>query len=372
MSREFLYEIAFEMLNVTNVFDSDLSEIKYTIRESGEAVEISLLTLVKEEAQKDGRYKYRGKSKENLQRTYDCIADALVLFLENYSTAYSYKQRVKAQFKEWLETIGSKFDIDNNFIPESLVPGEADLGIRILKLLHSRNGVTYDDFIRELGLKSERSAQKYLVKLSPSLYTGTANEPPYPPFYLGGHPLYAEIENIGDKYEAKKKRFISRNTIHPLVLQQNIMQLATMLKSLCHQYEDYGDEMARYIAVDIWYQLSDYAQSKIKNYYAYNDPDLEYFIRAIDGKCPDDHAVYRKEKEYLLEDIERPIDTALADLEKVRGRTGTIILNNGKRIEVRYLEKTRTEFGEKAYQATDINGDSVVFTLEQVDSIHFS
>lgn len=371
MARETLYEIAYEMMQTTNVFDKDISEIKYTSREDGELAEITLLTLVKENAQRDDGYKYRGKSRENAHRAYDCIAGALVEYLAKYSSAYSYRQRLKAKFKAWLKAIDLDYDLENRSIPEELEPDEVDLGIKMVKLLHNRRGMSYDDFTRELELQSERSVQKYLVKLSPSLYSGPANKSPYPPFYLGGRPLYAEIKNIGDPYEAGHKRFISRNTVHPLVLQQNIMQLATMMKALCHQYEDYGDEMARFIAVDLWYQLSEYAQNKIKNYYAYSDPDLSYFIRVIDDECPDDHAVYQKEKEYLLDDIERPIDMALGDLCKVGGRTGTIILKTGKRINVRYMKQTPNTFGKKEYCATDADGHEEVFTSDQIDSIHF-
>jgi len=190
------------------------------------------------------------------------------------------------------------------------------------------------------------------------------------PFRLGGQPLLAEIELV-DKTEtrAKHKRFRTLNSVHPLVLQENIMQLATLLKALSHQYYDQADDVSRIIAVDIWSQMSEYARKKIIDYYTFDDVVLEDFIFEINNPCPDNHAcVYHTEKE-LLQEIEMPIDQALPHLMKVSGRTGIIKLTSGDRIVVQQIIPTTLRDGTKAYQVIDNEGNSTLLTKDQIEDV---
>ena len=185
---------------------------------------------------------------------------------------------------------------------------------------------------------------------------------------LGGQPVHTDI-SYHDK--DTHRRFYSSNTVHPIVLQENITQLATLLKALCHQFYDYEDDKSVIIAIDIWYQMSEYAQNKIKHYFAYNDSDFSAFIDMIDDDCPDDHVIrYYTEREMLKRlETPMPIDDALAFLMKVAGRTGTIILSTGERLSIKQLSPMYQDDGNCAYKALDINGNVTVFRRSQVDDI---
>lgn len=366
MNRESIFDIACEMLVQTNIFPKDISEIYYTSRWQEEP--ITLLGCVKEKTKKCD-HRFRGKTERNLHTAYKCIATAMVVYLESYPAVFSFKQQTKECFVAWLQKIGQAYAIADATIPDELIIGtqERDAGIAMLKLLHARDGVTYEEMKNGLGRISPRSIQKDLIKISPSLYGGDGK--PDVPFRLGGQPLLAEIELVDpEEYHAAKKRFRTLNTVHPLVLQENIMQLATLLKALAAQYFDQDDDVSRIIAVDIWSQMSPYARKKIVDFYAFDDLKLADFISEIDNPCPDDHGVYRTEKE-LLQEIEMPVDLALPYLMKAPGRTGTIKLITGEHIVAKEIYPTTLNNGSKAYRIIDDAGRTLILTKDQMQDV---
>lgn len=369
MGRETIYEIACEMLQTTNIYSKDVSEIKYT---NSQQDVVSLLELVKRETALCPRG-LRGKTETNLQHAYDSIAVAMKEYLSSHPAAFSFRQRAKLRFGEWLDAIFDTYDIRSKSYRSDLDidRSDVDIGVAIIKALHPRNGVAIDELADQLSITT-RAVQKDLLKLDMSLYgrgkTKDYGRSPYPQFRLGGHPLKTEI-NYDDK--TTPRRFRSRNTVHPLVLQENITELATILKALCRQFFDCEDDKCLLIALDIWYQMSDYAQQKIKLYFAFNNPDLSAFIDLLEDDCPDDHVcAYHSEKELLtLLETPMPIDDALAFLMKVPGRTGIIILDTGKRIDVYRLLPIHQSDGSCAYEALDIEGNHTVFRGDQVIDI---
>lgn len=367
MSRESLFEIAFEMLLHTNIYPKDIAELKYI--NTWQEEDITLLGCVKAETKKYD-HRFRGKSERNLQTAYRCIAAAMVNYLESYPAVYSFKQQTKENFRLWLKKIQQTYSISDVSEPAELTIGtkERDTGIAMLKLLHARTGVTYGDIKDGLGGISERAIQKDLIKISPSLYTGEGE--PDVPFRLGGQPLLADIELVDNKEtRAQYKRFRTLNSVHPLVLQENIMQLATLLKALAYQYYDKEDDVSRIIAVDIWSQMSEYARQKIINYYAFDDIALADLISEINDPCPDDHAcVFRAEKE-LLQEIEMPIEQALPYLMKAAGRTGIIKLVSGDHIVVKRILPTTLRDGTKAYDVVDNEGNTTILTRDLIEDI---
>ena len=366
MSRESIFDIAYEMLVQTNIFPKDISELRYTSRWQEEP--ITLLGCVEKNTKKcDPRF--RGKSERNLQTAYTCIATAMVAYLESYPAVFSFKQQTREYFVAWLEKIGQVYAIADATKPDELEIGtqERDAGIAMLKLLHARDGVTYEEMKNGLGRKSLRSIHKDLIKIFPSLHKGDGA--PDVPFRLGGQPLVAEIELINpDEYSASKKRFRTLNSVHPLVLQENIMQLATLLKALAVQYYDQEDDVSRIIAIDIWSQMSPYARKKIVDFYAFDDLKLSDFIDEIGDPSPDDHSVYRTEKE-LLQEIEMPVDRALRYIMKATGRTGTIKLVTGEHIVAKEIYPAILDNGSNAYRVIDSTGKTLMLTKENIEDV---
>lgn len=371
MSRETIYEIASEMLRNTNIFHKDITEIKFT---NSQQDVVSLVDLVKTEATL-AQCSRRGRTEENLQRAYNSIAQAMIVYLSTYTAAFSFKRRTMIKFSEWLDKIYDLYEIHDTTAGNDLKVNRADvdIGIAMLKALHPRQGVTIEELEDQLKI-TDRAVQKDLVKLDPSLYErGKRKEAktkmaPYSSFLLGGQPLQASI-SYDDTISPR--RFYSQNTVHPLVLQENIMELATLLKALCRQFFDFEDDKSRLIAIDIWYQISEYAQRKIKYYFAFDNPDLSDFIAMLEDDCPDDHVCgYHTERELLnMIDASMPIDDALSHLMKVEGRTGLIVLKTGEIIEVKQLLPVYKSDGSSAYQARSVNGEITVFTKDQVKDI---
>ena len=358
MSKRTLFAIACEMLQTTNVFNRDITEIKY--RNGCGAV--SLVDIVKT---KTASY---SKSERDYQQAYQSIVYAMVQYIEGYPAPFSFKQRTKENFVMWLKRICEKYDALELFIPEELdnSVAEKDIGIAMLKLLHNREGISYEGLREKLGI-TDRAIQKNLVKISPSTYTGPKE--PYGPMYLGGQPLFAEISLVSQTERAEAKRFYTPNSVHPLVLQENIMQLATLLKSLCHQYYDYEDVIGLLIAVDIWSQLSEYARKKIVDHFAFDDQDFQMFIDLLMDECPDDHAcVYHTENE-LLREIEMTVEQAIPYLTKAAGRRGIIRFKTGVRIEIDKLLPVAMSDGYRGYEAVGLDGNIIKFNLDEVESV---
>ena len=153
------------MLQRTNVFPKDVSELKYASAWHEE--DISLLGCVEDEIKKYN-HRFRGRSERNLQIVYRCIGAAMAVYIESYPAAFSFKQQTKEFFLLWLEKIRHAYAIEDASIPDELVIGtkEKDTGIAMLKLLHSRAGVTYEELKDGLGGITERAIQKDLVKIT--------------------------------------------------------------------------------------------------------------------------------------------------------------------------------------------------------------
>lgn len=370
MSRETIFEIACEMLQNTNIYRKDVTEIKFT---NSQQDIVSLVELVKIEATL-AQCNRRGRTEENLQRAFNAIAQAMIAYLSTYTATFSFKRRTTIKFSEWLDKIYDLYDIHDKSAGNELKVNRADIdiGVAMLKALHPRQGATIKELEEQLDI-TDRAVQKDLVKLDPKLYERGKKEKkgkgPYTAFRIGGQPLTADI-----RYDTTEipRRFYLRNTIHPLVLQENIMELATLLKALCRQFFDHEDDRSRLIALDIWCQMSEYAQKKIKYYFAFDNLDFSDFISMLEDDCPDDHVcVFHTEKEMLqMIETSMPIEDALSYLMKVSGRTGTIVLRTGTKINVKQLEPVYQENGIHAYTAVDVNGNAIVFTKDQVQDVH--
>jgi len=368
MSRETIYEIACEMLRTTSKFDKDVAEIKY-INKDGQ--EQSLLGVVKVNTSVYS-YKYRGKSEENIERAFDAVVSGMLEFLESYPAPFSFKQKTRDNFYAWLKRIQVAYDVSGTEIPKSMEPSKSDrhIGVAILKHLHPREGVTVKKMAADLKV-TPRAIQKDLNKLSSSANNSSDQDER---IRLGGQPLQATIETVKDPdtgEEVNPKAYFTRNTVSPLVLQENIMQLATLLKALCRQFWDYNDDSARIIAIDIWNQMTKYAQEKIKRYYTYDNKDLVFFIGMLDDDFPDGRKCPYYTERQMLDRLETPLpaDQALPALMKVQDRTGLITLTDGRTIFAKRLCYATTDDDVAAYEAIDPHGNRVVFTMDQVEEV---
>lgn len=368
MSRESIYDIACEMLRNTNVFNKDISEIKYNSNKE-DSEEVSLLELIKNSAKPDWRYS--GKTPNNLTLAYNHIATGMADYLDNYPAVFSFKQRTKLLFKSWLERISQTYSISPAIIPTELLVNrnEMETGIALLKVLHSRDGVTYADIREDLDI-DQRAIEKDLIRLSPSLHPNPSNIPnTYAPLRFAGQPIYAKISLVDKTAKGQKKRFFTRNSVHPIALLENLMQATTLLRALCHEYHDHNSTISLYIAIDIWSQLSTYAQTKIIDNFTINDSQFSNFIEILEDTCPDDHVITFQTESNMAMDIELSIDEKLDLVTKAPDRKCTILLNNGKCIVVTDVHKDWDENHLTFYRALDTLNNGVLFYKKQISEI---
>lgn len=323
MNEDTIYTIALEMLETTNVYKKKVEALRYELRYD----EISLLDLIVGKLSKQ-RSGYRNRSQANLLIAYDAIADSMIEYHDNYPSSFAFKQRMKEKFCEWLDAIKNKYEIRDAELPEELKvrPEEFDTAVVMIKELHSRRGVSKEDLKKKLNFKDVRTVQKNLRKLSPSLYEGEDfdKDNVYMPFRLGGQPLHVNIQSH-DENKENRKYYRTLNTLHPIVLQENLMQVGTLLQALCRNYYDYESNISTTIAIDIWSQLSEYAKMRIEKYYCFDDQDMADFIELLKDECPDNHACGYRTEMQMFADIELPIDESIRGLLKGKNRTCTLV-----------------------------------------------
>ena len=360
------YSASIEMLRETNPYKRDVSEISYQLQGKNK----SLLDIVEHKLSKH-RGGARNYSKENRFIAYHAISEAMEDYLDEYRSSFSFKQNVRRKFHFWLKSIQKQYDLDCVETPfeEDVKSNEQNTCIAMLKALHSREGVSEDEFP---GIKP-RSVRQNLRKLSPELYKGEKEniqaEPEYVPFRIGGQPVTVDVK-IKKRKNDKKQYYYTPNTVHPIVLQENLMQVGALLKALCNSYYNSKSEseLGLLIAIDIWSQLSDYAKEKMRNFYAVHDQEFQGFIEILDDECPDDHAsTYRTERE-MAETEGLSIEDRLIYLFKVSGRTANIVISlNGKQTTITNV--TVKNVGSDSVIVTDVNKTDHTLKIERIRDI---
>ena len=300
-----LYDNAYEMLAETNVYSRPPEQLVY---HDHRGEEYALLELVRSHPMiGSGRMssdKRRGV-KINNAKCYQAIAEAMVKYADSYPAPASFKKRMRANFVQWLEAIRSKYEFpEQPEIPWGLYPedGEKDTVVGMLQSLQSRRGVTKEELQVRLGI-GPRAILKDLCKLDPTLREDGAEEQETPvPFYIGGQPVRVEIRSR--KYAGdRKKHYRTENSVHPLILQENLFQAATLLQALQRNYDEHESTVSSYLAVDIWSQLSDYARERIEYVFTAGDPDFAAFIEMLKDETPDGRIpAYRTEREMFIGD----------------------------------------------------------------------
>ena len=385
MNTTLLYDNAYKMLAETNVYSRPPEQLVY---HDHRGEEIALLELVRSHpvigSKRMSRDK-RGGNKINNAKCYKAIAEAMVRHADSYPAPSSFKKRVRENFVKWLEAIRSKYEFaEQPEIPWGLYPedGEKDTVVGMLQSLQSRKGVTKEELQVRLGI-GPRAILKDLCKLDPTLREdGTEEQESMVPFYIGGQPVRARIRS--EKYAGDRKKYYhTENSVHPLILQENLFQAATLLQALQRNYDEHESTVSSYLAVDIWSQLSDYARERIEYVFTAGDPDFAAFIEMLKDETPDGRIpAYRTEKEMFIGDesiserlryymkadrvcpkLSLVIDEAERELTNVRiTMQGRPAYGNSSRKRARGLESP-------LYTAVSEQGAEVVFEEKDVIDI---
>lgn len=311
MSGNTLYDLAISMLEKTNPYRHPIEEFAYESPSADHYGRVSLCgslssILGKKKQSRDWRYADRN----NYPPCAEAIAKALNDYAAAFPAPFSYKQTLRRKFYSWITIIQRRYNVtvDESFFSELKTPtAEKDTAIALVKELHAREGVSREELSKRLGI-NQRAVQKDLRKLDRELYEGSKRpgEGEYVPFYIGGQEVSVKVEDVksGEKGD-RKKYFRTLNTLHPIVLQENLMEAGILLQALAKHYYNYESEISRRIAVDIWCQLSDYAKERIRRFIAQDDPELTDLIMELEDDAPVAQmaAAFSTERE-MVEDME--------------------------------------------------------------------
>ena len=291
--------MAIRMLEKTNPYRGGVSELHYSQKQSRETGEVSLCCLVNRKLAEAGPANNVSLPVRDKRRLcFKAIAGAMAEYLEPFPAVYSYKQKTRTVFRKWLLEIGKRYDIEaaKEAIPDDLnseacLP-EQDTAVAMVKKLQNRDGVSREDLAIDLGI-TPRAVQKNLRKLDRDLYEGNKKgsaleeDSSYVPFRIGGQPVHVSIKSKEGKNN--RKYYWTVNTMHPIILQENVMQAATLLQALFRNFCEAESETSRFIALDIWFQLTDYAKRKVRTYFDFEIDDYQFsdFLNELEDAMPD-------------------------------------------------------------------------------------
>lgn len=296
-------------------------------------------------------------------QSYKDIVDAFADYLSTYPASPVYKDKcIRCFLEKWLKNIAKYFDEDfleeNDYLPEL---SYKDKTVELIKLLHNRDGITKEELHEKLGV-SEKTIQTDLRLLSPSLRKNEKKADSKSSLKIGGYVVNANIHE--ERKSDNRKYYYMPNTVHPIVLLPNLMQVSVLLKSLAQNKDS---DVSIYTGADIWCQLSDYCKEKIRNCFASNDENLSEFIDMIE---------YRITHGYV------PGFIAERDMDIYSISEKLIMAVKAERICTLYIKQDNSTITRKRQKITilknfyhacsvDNNSDYVDFIAENAVDIYF-
>lgn len=203
------------------------------------------------------------------------FCEFLNAFIISYRGLVFYKQKMRDKCVVWCENIGRALGVAEELVNAQIkdklcIPFMEDLTCRVLKELHSREGISKADLSRKLGVH-EKTVYNEIEKIKGT--KGTAR--------IYGQQIQMKVNEdyvSGDIDKSYIKKYHTKNTVHPVMLQMNISQTATMLSALAKAYLNEGKNIAWTLGFEIWGQLSKYGRERIETVYSTRDEDLITFI----------------------------------------------------------------------------------------------
>lgn len=346
-----LYDVAIEMLERTNPYSFELEDLKYGACDFTGLVKRTL-------GRKTRSIRHQGALQKDFETCYEAIVSAMLTYLEGFQTnSYAYKQDTWKTFSKWLIKIEKAYEISdevrNTEIKDRATDTEAM--IAVIKALHDKSGKTVEQIADETNM-GDRAVQKWIKRIN----DGDCR--------LSGQPVQVKVKTISG-IGGRAPRYRTVNTMHPIILQENVLQIGTLLQSLAHNYIDNDSDVSYSIGVEIWYQLSDYGRKRIKEYFMISDDKLRDFVKDIERLKPNEEGRHF----WTERDIENTLSFSKIEMleyvDKGEGRLCNLNLKCHK--EVLYNQRLSHRIvGEKVeYQAIDKNGKVTTFTYEDVENI---
>lgn len=286
------------------------------------------------------------------------LTTALSKYLLRYPATTAVRQRLYQHIFAWCESLGDQFRIPDYemFLSDIPHPIDRDLAITLVKELHSQDGISKADLAKKCDL-SEKTIQVGLHQLS--------GESHYQPLRLGGQAVVVPVSHKKAERRDDKRLYFTPNTLSPVVLQLNLMQVETLLKSLQLNYDSLGNNIPLDLAVDTWGQLSDYAKNRIRKVFCHRDPELAEFLRIVDDESQSEEYRFMTESE-MMQHRDMSISEQLLVADK-----GSIICNLSLIAPHRTRKNQRIIYDHEvesyyAVPADDPTAEKLYFTVEEV------
>ena len=260
------------------------------------------------------------------------IANGMGDYVRRYPAPPSYKQRLWDSCDSWIRRIADKLGVEAGtaFEDELPRPVARDLGVDLIKALHDENGKTKEELAEKLNV-GIKTIQTELRALDPSLQK---SGPMIRALRIAGQEMHPKIEvkseARADNPRAVERKFYMKNRLHPIALQLNTQETATLLLSLFRMNEDTGSLLSREMALDIWCQLSLPGRERIYEIFGLKDPEFKAFIDEIKAELEENRLVT-----FHTEEQQRDDNMSLDELVMSSFKSG-----NACRIELKQGGKT--------------------------------
>lgn len=356
-----LYNLAVEMLESTNPYSKPVNAFKY--REHDLCVMTKMYL-----GRKTRSVKKEGALQKDYENCYEAITGAMLKYLEDFRTnSFAYKQDLWRQFAIWIKNIEKKYHIPDDMCKKDFVKNAADgdAVIAIVKALHKRSGNTVQDIAEETNMDI-RPVQKWLKKLRTNELNNTGETGGC--CRIAGQPVSINIK-VSPGKKSKAPRYKTINSMHPIILQENLMEVGTLLQSLAHNYVDNNSDISFNIGIDVWYQLSVYARNRVRKYYAYRDEKLKKFLNDIDCMLPDKTNYGFQTEREMVQVIPGSQSELFDFVMKGEGRFCNLYFKSSDDVLCdQRLEYTQIE-DEIRYWAIDENGNRIEICIEDIEEI---
>ena len=289
------------------------------------------------------------------------ITAAVGEYILSYYAPASTKQQLYKALYTLCENIAKLCNIDNYehylaILPE---PVSEDITISLIKALHDRKGITKEDFAR-LHTVDPRTVQNRIQALD--------GNQKHKPLRIGGHSAHVPVAHFKESsHRDELQRYYTPNTMNPLVLQLNTIQVATLLQSL-HYNRQKGNYIPLDLAIDIWSQLSSYTRSRVQEVFCRNDPDFAEFLKDIDAEAFSLCHHFMSEHEILEER-----DTSEEEMILIAHKGNLVCdIDLISPLRSRSHQRILYDYDQNSYYAVsadNLNGERLYFTKEELDKI---
>ena len=232
--------------------------------------------------------------RDTKEAIYDAIATLMSDFVAQFPAPPIYRQKIWDACSSWLGQIANELEFAHNkpFSEYVARPYERDLGIELIKALHSKAGASKEELALSLGV-STKTIQTDLRAIDPTLNEGSGHVAN--PLRIGGQEIHAKIQCVPDPKTGKRYYRIPER-VHPIVLQLNTFELGTLFRALSTLNCNDNGSLSLELAMNIWSQLSECARQRVSEVFGEADNKLQEFLEDCESSADfDELPVFKSE-----------------------------------------------------------------------------